>query len=81
MAQLKFEDAMAQLENIVQGLEEVVESCKLGRNPGVLRKNLIRLAVVDFLTSVIRPWGHELLVPFSLPCPHRHGSFERLPGS
>ena len=49
--------------------------------PPCSEKNLIRLAVVDFLTSAAGPWGHELMVPFCLPCPHRYGSFEPLPGS
>ena len=46
----------------------------------VLRENLIRLAVVDFFTSALRPWDHELMAPSSLPCPHWYGSFERLLG-
>jgi hypothetical protein len=46
----------------------------------VLRENLIRLAVVDFLPSAAGTWDHNLMAPSGLPYPHWHGSIRRLLG-
>ncbi len=46
----------------------------------MLRENLIRLAVVDFLASAAGPWDHNLMAPSGLPYPHWHGSIRRLLG-
>jgi hypothetical protein len=53
----------------------VTEHCPHGP---VLRKNLIRLAAVDFLTLGGRPWEHDFMAPSGPPDPRWRGSIPRL---